>query len=51
MAADAIIQGIEERRRIVVTPGWSADGVAQDRAQRLSERPGGSVIPEVEEPT
>ena len=49
MAADAIIQGIEERRRIVVTRR-PADDVAQGRASAVV-RGGGSVIPEVEELT
>jgi NAD(P)-dependent dehydrogenase (short-subunit alcohol dehydrogenase family) len=52
MAADAIIQGIEERRRIVVTPGWVRPMVALKTAlQRLSELPRRDVVPEVEELT
>ena len=52
MAADAIIQGIEERRRIVVTPNWVRPMIAVKTVlQRLSERGGGNLIPEVEELT
>ena len=39
MAADAIIQGIEERRRIVVTPKWVRPMIgAKTVLQRLAER-------------
>jgi NAD(P)-dependent dehydrogenase (short-subunit alcohol dehydrogenase family) len=52
MAADAIIQGIEERRRIVVTPKWVRPMIAMKTAlQRLSETQRGDIIPEVEELT
>lgn len=52
MAADAIIQGIEERRRIVVTPNWVRPMIAMKTLlQRLSEKGGGNLIPEIEELT
>jgi NAD(P)-dependent dehydrogenase (short-subunit alcohol dehydrogenase family) len=52
MAADAIIQGIEERRRIVVTPKWVRPMVAiKTILQRLSESRRGNVVPEIEEIT
>jgi NAD(P)-dependent dehydrogenase (short-subunit alcohol dehydrogenase family) len=53
MAADSIIEGIEERRRIVVTPKWVRPMVAAKTAlQRLSERGRpGNLIPEIEELT
>jgi NAD(P)-dependent dehydrogenase (short-subunit alcohol dehydrogenase family) len=52
MAADSIIQGIEERRRIVVTPRWVRPMVAIKTAlQRLSEQRPGGLIPEIEELT
>jgi short-subunit dehydrogenase len=52
MAAESIIEGIEERRRIVVTPKWVRPMVAMKTAlQRLSERGGGDLIPEIEELT
>lgn len=52
VAADAIIQGIEERRRIVVTPKWVRPMIAMKTAlQRLSETRHGDVIPEVEQMT
>ena len=51
-AADAIIQGIEERRRIVVTPGWVRPMIAMKTVlQRLAESPRRSIIPEIEELT
>ena len=52
MAADSIIQGIEERRRIVVTPKWVRPMVAMKTLlQRLSEQGDGKLIPEIEELT
>ena len=52
MAADAIIEGIEERRRIVVTPGWVRPMVSMKTAlQRLVDLPRRKLIPEVEELT
>jgi NAD(P)-dependent dehydrogenase (short-subunit alcohol dehydrogenase family) len=52
MAADAIIQGIEERRRIVVTPRWVRPMIAIKTAlQRLAESQRGTIIPEIEELT
>jgi len=52
MAADSIIQGIEERRRIVVTPKWVRPMIAMKTLlQRLSEQREGNLIPEIEELT
>ena len=52
MAADAVLQGIEERRRIVVTPKWVRPMVALKTAlQRLSEQGPSDLIPEIEELT
>jgi NAD(P)-dependent dehydrogenase (short-subunit alcohol dehydrogenase family) len=52
MAADSIIQGIEERRRVVVTPKWVRPMVAVKTAlQRLSEQGPRDLIPEIEQLT
>jgi NAD(P)-dependent dehydrogenase (short-subunit alcohol dehydrogenase family) len=52
MAADSIIEGIEERRRIVVTPKWVRPMIAaKTLLQRMSEQRPGNLIPEIEELT
>jgi NAD(P)-dependent dehydrogenase (short-subunit alcohol dehydrogenase family) len=49
-AADAIIQGIDERRRIVVTPGWVRPMIAiKTVLQRLSETRTENLMREVDE--
>jgi NAD(P)-dependent dehydrogenase (short-subunit alcohol dehydrogenase family) len=49
-AADAIIQGIDERRRIVVTPRWVRPMIAMKTAiQRLSESRSEGLMREVDE--
>jgi short-subunit dehydrogenase len=48
-AADALLQGIEERRRIVVAPGWVRPIVAlKTVAQRVSERDPARAMEEVD---
>ena len=52
MAADAIVQGIEERRRIVVTPKWARPMVALKTVlQRLSDAGPDTLIREVDDLT
>ena len=52
LAANSIVQGIEERRRIVVAPKWVRPMVAMKTLlQRLSEQGPSNLIPEVEELT
>ena len=49
-AADAVIQGIEERRRIVVTPGWVRPMIAMKTLiQRLSEKRAEPLMAEVDD--
>jgi NAD(P)-dependent dehydrogenase (short-subunit alcohol dehydrogenase family) len=49
-AADAIVRGIDERRRIVVTPGWVRPMIAMKTAlQRLSESRAEGLMREVDE--
>lgn len=49
-AADAILAGIDERRRIVVTPGWVRPMIAvKTLLQRLSETQAQNVMPEIDE--
>jgi NAD(P)-dependent dehydrogenase (short-subunit alcohol dehydrogenase family) len=52
MAADAVVQGIEERRRIVVTPGWVRGLIAlKPLVQRLTEIGARGRVAEVDEQT
>ena len=52
MAADAIIEGIEQRKRIVVTPGWVRPMIAlKTLLQRLSETRVEDAMAEVDELT
>jgi NAD(P)-dependent dehydrogenase (short-subunit alcohol dehydrogenase family) len=49
-AADAIVRGIDERRRIVVTPGWVRPMIAaKTLLQRLSESRAEGLMREVDE--
>jgi NAD(P)-dependent dehydrogenase (short-subunit alcohol dehydrogenase family) len=49
-AADAIVRGIDERRRIVVTPGWVRPMIAaKTLLQRLSEARAEGLMREVDE--
>jgi short-subunit dehydrogenase len=51
-AADAILQGIEERRRIVVVPKWVRPLLAaKTLVQRIVDTRSGELIPEVEQMT
>jgi NAD(P)-dependent dehydrogenase (short-subunit alcohol dehydrogenase family) len=51
-AADAILQGWEERRRVVVTPKWVRPLLAaKTLVQRISETRSGELIPEIEQMT
>jgi NAD(P)-dependent dehydrogenase (short-subunit alcohol dehydrogenase family) len=52
MAADAVVQGIEERRRIVTTPGWVRPLISlKPLVQRLTELGARSRMPEIDEQT
>ena len=52
MAADAVLRGIEERRRIVVTPAWVRPMIAaKTLLQRLAETRSGELVPEVDQLT
>ena len=52
LAADAVLRGVEERRRIVVAPDWVRGFVTMRAAlQRLSEGQVAKVMPEVDELT
>ena len=49
-AADAVIRGIDERRRIVVTPGWVRPMIAlKTLVQRISETRSEPLMPEIDE--
>jgi short-subunit dehydrogenase len=51
-AADSIIQGIEERRRVVVTPKWVRPLLAaKTLVQRIVDTRAGELVPEVEQMT
>jgi NAD(P)-dependent dehydrogenase (short-subunit alcohol dehydrogenase family) len=52
MAADAVVDGIEERKRIVVTPGWVRGLIAlKPLVQRLTDLGSRSRVAEVDEQT
>ena len=51
-AADAVLQGIEERRRIVVTPKWVRPMIAlKTLAQRIADTRSGDLMPEIDQMT
>jgi NAD(P)-dependent dehydrogenase (short-subunit alcohol dehydrogenase family) len=52
LAADAVVRGIAERRRIVVAPNWVRPMISMRTvAQRLSEGQTADVMPEIDELT